>query len=97
MSTVTTPKPTFDHSHEFEALFRDHYLLVYRTACVITGSREDAEDVLQTIFLRLMRRAAPPDVAQKPKGILLQGCGSPFVGYDSLTATGSIDVRLRTN
>src|SRR5262245_56977301 len=68
MSTVTTPKPTVDHSLEFEALFRDHYLLVYRTACVITGSPEDAEDVLQTIFLRLMRRAAPPDVRKNPKG-----------------------------
>jgi RNA polymerase sigma-70 factor (ECF subfamily) len=68
MSTVTTSKPTADHSQEFEGLFRDHYLLVYRTACVITGSPEDAEDVLQTIFLRLMRRSVPPDICKNPKG-----------------------------
>ena len=68
MSTVTMSKPTADHSQEFEGLFREHYLLVYRTACVITGSPEDAEDVLQTLFLRLMRRSIPPDICKNPKG-----------------------------
>ena len=68
MSTVTMSKPTADHSQEFEGLFREHYLLVYRTACVITGRPEDAEDVLQTIFLRLMRRSVPPDIYKNPKG-----------------------------
>ena len=68
MSTVTTSKPTADHSQEFEGLFREHYLLVYRTACVITGSPQDAEDVLQTIFLRLMRRSVFPDIRKNPKG-----------------------------
>ena len=68
MSTVTMSKPTSDHSREFEGLFREHFLLVYRTACVITGRPEDAEDVLQTIFLRLVRRAIPPDIHKNPKG-----------------------------
>jgi RNA polymerase sigma factor (sigma-70 family) len=68
MSTVTMPKPMPDHSREFESLFREHYLLVYRTACVITRSPQDAEDVLQTIFLRLMRRSVPPDIRKNPKG-----------------------------
>jgi RNA polymerase sigma-70 factor (ECF subfamily) len=68
MSTATMPKPMADNSQEFEGLFREHHLLVYRTAYVITGSPEDAEDVLQTIFLRLMRRSAPPDIRQNPKG-----------------------------
>jgi RNA polymerase sigma-70 factor (ECF subfamily) len=68
MSTVTMPKPTADHSQEFDGLFREHYLLVYRTACAITGRPEDAEDVLQTIFLRLMRRHVSPDIGKNPKG-----------------------------
>lgn len=68
MSTVTMSKPTADHSQEFEGLFREHYRLVYRTAYVITGSPEDAEDVLQTIFLRLMRRSVRPDIRKNPKG-----------------------------
>jgi DNA-directed RNA polymerase specialized sigma24 family protein len=41
-------------TQEFEDLFREHYQLVYRTACVVTGSREDAEDVLQTIFFAII-------------------------------------------
>jgi RNA polymerase sigma-70 factor (ECF subfamily) len=68
MSTVTMPKPTADNPVEFESWFREYHLLVYRTACVVTGSPEDAEDVLQTIFLRLIRRAAPPDIRKNPKG-----------------------------
>jgi RNA polymerase sigma-70 factor (ECF subfamily) len=68
MSTVTMSKSTEDHSQEFDGLFREHYLLVYRTACAITGRPEDAEDVLQTIFLRLMRRAVSPDIRKNPKG-----------------------------
>src|SRR5436190_14006902 len=68
MSTATMPKPAADYSQEFENLFREHYLLVYRTACVITGSHQDAEDVLQTIFLRLMRRSVFPDISKNPKG-----------------------------
>ena len=41
---------------EFEQLFHEHYPLVYRTAYSVTGRAEDAEDVVQTIFLRLYRR-----------------------------------------
>jgi RNA polymerase sigma-70 factor (ECF subfamily) len=54
---------------DFEELFREHYQLVYRTAYGVTGSRQDAEDVLQTIFLRLLRRR-PPDLTSNPKGYL---------------------------
>jgi len=55
---------------DFEALFREHYQLVYRTAYGITGSTQDAEDVLQTVFLKLLRRATPPDMRRNPKGYL---------------------------
>jgi RNA polymerase sigma-70 factor (ECF subfamily) len=41
---------------EFERLFRANYAAVYGTAYRITGSAEDAEDALQTVFLRLWRR-----------------------------------------
>lgn len=49
-------------SREFEEFFRDNYSLVYRTAYSVTGRRQDAEDVLQTIFLRLLRRGLSPDL-----------------------------------
>jgi len=41
---------------ELETLFREHNDRVFRAAYRITGSVVDAEDVLQTVFLRLSRR-----------------------------------------
>jgi RNA polymerase sigma-70 factor (ECF subfamily) len=55
---------------EVEKLFREHYQLIYRTAYAITGRAEDAEDVLQTVFLRLVRRRTSPDLQQNAKGYL---------------------------
>ena len=42
------------------ALFQKHHELVYRVARRITGRAEDAEDVLQTVFLRILRREEEP-------------------------------------
>jgi RNA polymerase sigma-70 factor, ECF subfamily len=53
---------------QVETLFREHYALVYRTAYGVTGRAEDAEDVVQTIFLRLMRRQESPDLTRNPQG-----------------------------
>jgi RNA polymerase sigma-70 factor (ECF subfamily) len=44
---------------ELEKLFREHHALVFRAAYRIAGNANDAEDVLQTVFLRILRR--PPD------------------------------------
>jgi RNA polymerase sigma factor (sigma-70 family) len=55
---------------EFEEIFREHYQLVYRAAYGVTGSRQDAEDVLQTIFLRLVQREVSPDLKTNPKKYL---------------------------
>jgi RNA polymerase sigma-70 factor, ECF subfamily len=41
---------------ELARAFADHHALVFRTACRITGNAADAEDVLQTVFLRLLKR-----------------------------------------
>src|SRR5580704_9447055 len=50
-SAIATPD-------ELERAFRAHHGLVFRTAYRITGNAADAEDVLQTVFLRLARRGA---------------------------------------
>lgn len=39
-----------------EEAFRQHRMAVFRAAYRITGNAADAEDVLQTVFLRLARR-----------------------------------------
>ncbi len=41
---------------EFDDLYRQYSETVYLTARRITGSPQDAEDVLQTVFLRLLNR-----------------------------------------
>src|SRR6516225_5781416 len=55
---------------ELEGIFRDHYQMTYRTAYGVTGNAEDAEDVAQTIFLRLLRREFSPDLKKNPKAYL---------------------------
>jgi RNA polymerase sigma-70 factor (ECF subfamily) len=41
---------------DWEQIFRANHARVFRAAYRVTGSTADAEDVLQTVFLRLMRR-----------------------------------------
>jgi RNA polymerase sigma-70 factor (ECF subfamily) len=55
---------------ELEAIFRAHYRMTYCTAYGITGTSEDAEDVVQSIFLRLVRREFPPGLKNKPAAYL---------------------------
>src|ERR1700745_3319409 len=43
---------------ELERAFQAHHGMVFRTAYRITGNASDAEDVLQTVFLRLLNRKA---------------------------------------
>jgi RNA polymerase sigma-70 factor (ECF subfamily) len=43
---------------DLERIFREHHALVFRAAYRVTGNPDDAEDVLQTVFLRMMKR--PP-------------------------------------
>jgi RNA polymerase sigma factor (sigma-70 family) len=38
----------------FAELFERHYEAVFRTALRVTGNRADAEDVVQTVFLRVL-------------------------------------------
>ena len=55
---------------EVERLFDEHSPMLYRTAYGMLGNRPDAEDILQTIFLRLLRRDLPEDLIRNPAGYL---------------------------
>ena len=41
---------------DLEKIFRENHAAVFRAAYRVTGNAQDAEDVLQTFFLRMMRR-----------------------------------------
>jgi RNA polymerase sigma-70 factor (ECF subfamily) len=71
MSPVAAFKrPNEPLADELEDVFREHSRLVYRTAYSVTGSAQDAEDVVQTLFLTLLRQGFPPDFTKNPKGYL---------------------------
>jgi len=71
MSSVETSRVTcMPLEQEFEQLFREHSQLLYRTAYSLLDNPADAEDVLQTIFLRLLRNGLPPGLQKNVKGYL---------------------------
>lgn len=55
---------------ELETLFQAHHDRVFRTAHRITGSPADAEDVLQTVFLRLVKGGDTYDLSENPEAYL---------------------------
>ena len=68
-----TPREVSAGSSELDGLavlFRDHYKGIFRVAYRITGSQSDAEDVLQTIFMRLSRGSSGRDLSPNPRAFL---------------------------
>jgi RNA polymerase sigma-70 factor (ECF subfamily) len=55
---------------DIERIFNEQHIFVYKVAYHILGNRQEAEDVVQTIFLRLLGRDRPPDIWQNPRAYL---------------------------
>jgi RNA polymerase sigma-70 factor, ECF subfamily len=55
-----------EDSDSLEGLFERHHDRVFRTAHRVTGSAADAEDVLQTVFLRVARGQESVAAAENP-------------------------------
>lgn len=55
---------------ELELAFQAHHGMVFRTAYRITGNAADAEDVLQVVFLRLLRRGPEADRMENAESYL---------------------------
>jgi RNA polymerase sigma-70 factor (ECF subfamily) len=62
--------PAISVPDELEQAFRSQHSLVYRTAYRVTGNAADAEDVLQTVFLRLLRRDPRSGPLENPESYL---------------------------
>jgi RNA polymerase sigma-70 factor (ECF subfamily) len=72
---VTTASPQLSEPIEmtstpvlagFDALYERHYETVFRAALRVTGRPADAEDVLQTVFLRVLSRSDQEEAAWRP-------------------------------
>ncbi len=50
----------------FAGLYERHYEGVFRTALRVTGRPADAEDVLQTVFVRLLSGSEHDEAARRP-------------------------------
>jgi DNA-directed RNA polymerase specialized sigma24 family protein len=56
MSTIAIANVVAESlTREFEDIFREHYDLIHAMANGVLGRRADAEDVVQTVFMRLVQ------------------------------------------
>ena len=62
MQLTTAEEPVYTLHQDLEQAFVSHHAQMLRTAWRVTGNATDAEDALQTVFLRLLGRndSAPP-------------------------------------
>jgi RNA polymerase sigma-70 factor (ECF subfamily) len=74
MITLALPADRVDYipmvNADFERVYRESSDAVYRSAFRILGNSEDAEDVLQTVFLRYLRRDLSLGIVDKPEPYL---------------------------
>lgn len=59
-------------STDFEAFFDAHQDRLFRSLCVITGSRHEAEDVTQEAFVKVWERWSVVSSMENPAGYLRQ-------------------------
>ena len=63
-------EPLPEPSGELEDVFQRFHPKVFAAAYRVTGSAQDAEDVLQTVFLRLLKRQDELDLSPNPSAYL---------------------------
>jgi len=98
ITTHEVPIPIIPNA--LDAMYREHHTMVFRTAYRITGNIADAEDVLQTVFLRMVRRDDSADAIERPENYLRRSAvhaaldlvrakrSSADIDLDRLPATG---------
>jgi RNA polymerase sigma-70 factor (ECF subfamily) len=73
-----------------ERAFDQHHALVYRTAWRITGNAADAEDILQTVFLRLVSRDGSAELMENPEGYLRRAAVNASINLIELRSRRNI-------
>lgn len=61
--TLAVEPPPLPAATSFQDFYQRHAATVYRAALRVTGNDADAEDALQTVFLRILKLDPSPDLA----------------------------------
>jgi RNA polymerase sigma-70 factor, ECF subfamily len=69
-AAVSQMRPLRNPPGELESLFKEHHAKIFRAAYRVTGSAVDAEDVLQNVFLRLVKGGEEYDFGNNPEAYL---------------------------
>ena len=83
----TDTQPAACSTPGFSELYETHYAAVYRAAFRVTGNPADAEDVLQTVFLRILGSLA--------KGGDLPDIRNPEAWFRRAACNAAIDILRR--
>jgi RNA polymerase sigma-70 factor, ECF subfamily len=68
----STVWPKMAPTDEIAEIYQSHADSVYRSAYRVTGNSQDAEDVLQTVFLRMLKKETRLDPNSNPGAFLKQ-------------------------
>jgi RNA polymerase sigma-70 factor, ECF subfamily len=79
MNLVSAQPIVMTSSSEFTELYENHYAAVYRTALRVTGNPADAEDVLQTVFLRVLSRRDRLEYSRMPEAYFRRAAANAAV------------------
>jgi RNA polymerase sigma-70 factor (ECF subfamily) len=66
---VTVPEPVTE-ARSFEQFFEDESRTMYRRLCLVTGNRQEAEEVMQDAFISLLERWDRVSAMEDPAGYL---------------------------
>src|SRR6478672_1561091 len=65
-------------AEDFESFFREQHDGLFRALCLVTGSRQEAEDVMQVAFLRVFERWDRVAAMERPDGFLYRVAMNEF-------------------
>jgi len=78
----------------FEELFESQRVPLFKALCLLTGDRQEAEDIAQDAFVRVLERWERVGGLEDPVGYLYRtAMNAPGAGCGSPSATGSVTGR----
>jgi RNA polymerase sigma-70 factor (ECF subfamily) len=79
----------------FTELYERHYEAVFRAALRVTGNPADAEDVLQTVFLRVLARKERREAVPGDRGGEVDDARLPAAYFRRAAVNAAVDVLRR--